>query len=124
MITRIVNVAAGKPSVIELRFRVEDGFHINSHRPKDELLIPTELKLTPEGFKIEGEDYQAGVPFRLMGAKGELLDVYQGEFVVKVGVVVPKGNWTLMGLLRYQACDNAACLPPRSMPVMVAITGE
>jgi hypothetical protein len=37
-------VAAGKPAVLELRFHVADGFHVNSHTPKSEMLIATTLK--------------------------------------------------------------------------------
>ena len=41
------NVPAGKRSVLELHFRVVDGFHVNSHTPKSELLIPTQITLQP-----------------------------------------------------------------------------
>jgi hypothetical protein len=30
--------------------------------------------------------------------------------------VVP-GNYVMHGVLRYQACDNAQCFPPKSVPV-------
>jgi hypothetical protein len=36
-------------------------------------------------------------------------------------MVVPKGAADLVGSLRYQACDNAACFPPRTLPVKVAV---
>jgi len=39
------SVTAGKQSVLELHFRVVDGFHVNSHTPKSELLIPTQITL-------------------------------------------------------------------------------
>ena len=57
-------------------------------------------------------------------ADAEMLDVYQGEFRVRLRVVAAKGAQTLAGTLRYQACDHAACFPPRSLPVQVAITGK
>ena len=123
-----IQVDAGKSQVVELRFRVDQGFHINSHAPKDELLIPTVLTLDPShGVKVSDEAYQKGTAFRLSapgGGAGEMLDVYQGEFRVSLRVVVPKGASTLVGSLHYQACDNAACFPPRTLAVMVAVTGE
>jgi hypothetical protein len=129
LVSDAVEVEAGKPQVVELRFRVDQGFHINSHAPKDELLIPTVLKLdSSKGVKVAQEDYQQGQPFRLSvgssGAVGETLDVYQGEFRVSVRVVAPKGASTMMGSLHYQACDNTACFPPKTLPVMVAVTGK
>lgn len=129
LLSDAVEVEGGKPQVVELRFRVEPGFHINSHAPKDELLIPTVLKLdSASGVKVAGEEYQKGSAFRLSvgsaAGSGETLDVYQGEFRVSVRVVAPKGASTLTGLLRYQACDNAACFPPKTLPVSVAVTAE
>ena len=117
-----VEVEAGKPEVVELRFRVEDGFHINSHAPKDELLIPTVLTIS--GAKVVGTEYPKGMPFKLGFGDGEVLDVYQGEFRVKVTLVAAKGASSLVGALRYQACDKSVCLPPRTVPVKVAVTGR
>jgi hypothetical protein len=122
LLSDAVEVEAGKASVVELRFRVEPGFHINSHTPKDELLIPTVLKLDAGAVKVAAEEYGPGTAFRL--AAGEMLDVYQGEFRVVVRVVAPKGASVLTGDLRYQACDNAGCFPPRTLPVLVAVTGR
>ncbi len=118
----VVEVAAGKPAVVELRFRVDEGFHVNSHTPSSEMLISTVLKLdVANGVKLLGEEYPKGSAFRLAD---ETLDVYQGEFRVRLRVVVPKGQSTLTGGLRYQACDNAACFPPRTLAVNVAVTGK
>jgi hypothetical protein len=127
LVTDALEVNAGAPQDIELRFRVDSGFHINSHTPKDELLIATALKLDEAaGFKVLKADYPAGSSFHLGGAgeAGETLDVYQGEFRVHLRVVAPKGASVLSGTLRYQACDNAACFPPRTLPVKIAVTAK
>jgi hypothetical protein len=118
-------VKAGETQVVELRFRVEDGFHINSHTPKDELLIPTAIRFnTGSVVKVVDQQYPKGSTFRLPVNPSETLDVYQGEFRVSVRVVAPKGSSTLVGVLKYQACDNAVCYPPKTLPVVVAVTGE
>lgn len=130
LLSDAVQVMAGSPQVVELRFRVDDGYHINSHTPKDELLLPTVLKLDgASGATVLGETYQKGVPFELHvagsgDAKGELMDVYEGEFRVMVRLTVPKGASTMSGALHYQACVNDACFPPKTLPVMVAVRGE
>jgi hypothetical protein len=118
----VAEVQAGKASVVELRFRVDEGFHVNSHTPSSEMLIPTVLKLEPAvGLKVLGEEYPKGMAFKLAG---ETLDVYQGEFRVRLRVIAPKGPSTLTGGLRYQACDNAACFPPRTVAVSVVVVGK
>ncbi|MGA8940329.1 MAG: protein-disulfide reductase DsbD domain-containing protein [Acidobacteriaceae bacterium] len=125
LVSDAVQVLAGEPQVVELRFRVDDGFHINSHTPDDQLLIPTVLRLDAGSrVKVEDELYPKGSTFRLPLGSGETLDVYQGEFLVKVRLVAAKGASTLTGALHYQACDNASCFPPRTLRVMVAVTGE
>jgi DsbC/DsbD-like thiol-disulfide interchange protein len=122
LLTDAVAVKAGREQVVELRFRVEPGFHINSHAPKDELLVPTVLRLDPSGVDVRGVEYPAGSAFRL--GDGSTLDVYQGEFRVAVRLTAHAGQSTLTGALRYQACDNAACFPPRTLVVRVAMTGQ
>jgi len=118
-------VAAGKKSVLELRFHVNDGFHVNSHTPKSELLIPTNLTLQPaEGVKAAAAEYPAGTAYSFSFQPGEKLDVYTGAFMVKVPVVAQAGSYTLNGVLHYQACDNAACYPPKSLPVQVVVTAK
>jgi hypothetical protein len=125
LLSDAVEVKAGEPQTVVLRFRVEDGFHINSHTPKSELLIPTVVRFNTGGVvKVVSQQYPKGSTFRLPLDKGETLDVYQDEFRVSVGVVVPKGSSTLVGELKYQACDNAVCFPPKTLPVIVAVTGD
>lgn len=119
------NVAAGKRSVLELRFRVVDGFHVNSHTPKSELLIPTAVALQPAaGVKVEAAEYPAGMAYSLSADPSEKLDVYTGDFTVKLPVVAQAGAHTIDGTLRYQACDHAACYPPKSLPVQVMFTAK
>ena len=120
-----IDIPANHPSTVELRFRVDPGFHVNSNKPSSELLIPTVLTLaTPENLKLLETRYPSGTPFHLAIGAGETLDVYQGDFRVTLRVVAPKGDSTLDGTLRYQACDNAACFPPRTLSIHVPITAR
>jgi DsbC/DsbD-like thiol-disulfide interchange protein len=119
------SVAAGKQSVLELHFRVVDGFHVNSHTPKSELLIPTQITLQPvAGVKMATVEYPAGISYSLEADPSEKLDVYTGAFMVKLSVTAERGEHTVDGTLRYQACDKAACYPPKSLPVQVSFTAK
>ncbi len=121
LLTDAVEVRAGQAQVVELRFRVDPGFHINSHTPKDELLVPTVLKVDA-GANVAGVEYPAGAAFQL--ADGSALDVYQGEFRVRVRLVAGAGQSVMTGSLRYQACDGAACFPAKTLAVRVMVTGQ
>jgi DsbC/DsbD-like thiol-disulfide interchange protein len=119
------SVAAGKQSLLELRFKVLDGYHINSHAPKSELQIPTVVQLSPgNGVKLAQAEYPAGKPYSFSFDPSEKLDVYQGDFVVRVPVIAAAGAHELKGQLTYQACDTAACYPPRTLPVDVLFTAK
>src|SRR5258708_26572088 len=89
------NVPAGKRSVLELHFRVVDGFHVNSHTPKSELLIPTQITLQPAaGVKAEAVEYPAGTPYRFSFDPTDKLDVYSGPFTWKIPVGADAGPHT------------------------------
>lgn len=118
-------VAAGKRAVLELHFKVEDGFHVNSHKPKSELQIPTAISLgLSDGVKAGAAEYPAGQEYSFSFDPSEKLDVYSNDFVVKVPVFAAAGQHEMKGELKYQACDKAACYPPRTLPVDVVFTAK
>jgi hypothetical protein len=50
--------------------------------------------------------------------------VYVDGFTVKLPVIATPGTHELHGTLHYQACDHAACYPPRSLPIAVPFTAK
>jgi hypothetical protein len=118
-------IVAGKSAVIDLRFKVQDGFHVNSHTPKADFLIPTKLTLEPSaGVKAAAPEYPVGTAYSFSFEPNEKLDVYSGAFTVKLPVVATAGEHRLSGMLHYQACDHAACYPPKTLPVEVLLTAK
>lgn len=118
-------VAAGKRAVLELRFVVQGGFHVNSHLPKSELQIPTKVELGPDaGVKVLGAEYPVGKSYHVAADPTETLNVYSESFVVKVPVVAGAGQHALKGSLTYQACDTAACYPPKTLALDVLFTAK
>jgi len=119
------NVPAGKQSLVELHFRVVDGYHVNSHTPKSDFLIPTELTVQPAVGVIQSAAvYSAGHDFSFSFSPTEKLDVYSGDFTVKLPVVADAGTHMMDASLRYQACDRAACYPPKLLPLQVLFTAR
>jgi hypothetical protein len=107
---------------VSLNFRVASGFHINSNTPKSEFLIPTALKMDlPTDIVLGKIDYPAGQDLTFPFSPDETLNVYSGDFTISVAVhplkSVTPGKYVMHGLLRYQACDNAQCFPPKTLPV-------
>jgi len=115
-------VPRGQPTKIALQFRIAPGFHINSHKPNSELLIPTALKLDmPTDIIAEKVTYPPGKDFTFSFDPTEKLNVYSGEFTVSamlrpLSTVAPSA-YSVRGQLKYQACDDRACYPPKNVPV-------
>jgi hypothetical protein len=119
------SVPAARRAMLELRFQIVPGFHINSHTPKSELLIPTTLNLEPEtGVKPGAPVYPAGQLYSFPSVPGEKLDVYAGNFIIRLPVMATPGDHTMDATLKYQACDNASCYPPKSLPIKIVFTAK
>ncbi len=122
----ITNIPRGSSGKVELQFQIARGFHINSNAPTEEYLIPTALKMeAPTDIVIGRITYPDGQNITLPFAPDLKLNVYSGDFSVYVNVrplstVVPT-KYALHGRLKYQACDKAACYPPKEMPVTFEI---
>jgi hypothetical protein len=120
-----VSVPAGKASPIALHFRIAQGLHINSHTPSDDYLIPTVFSI-PEGagVHLEKATYPTGTDMTLPADPKTKLSVYTGEFVIQVSIVSKPGNHLVEAKLRYQACNESQCLPPKTIPVAIDVIGK
>ena len=118
----VTAIERGRPATVELQFRIARGFHINSNQPKQEYLKKTELKLDPPAdIVIAKVTYPEGQDLNFPFAPDEKLSVYSGNFAIDVAVrplkSVAPANYEVHGFLKYQACDNSACYPPKQLPV-------
>ncbi len=118
----LITAQRAEATMVNLNFRVPPGYHINSNTPKSEFLIPTALKMDlPTDIILGKIEYPTGEDRAFPFSPDEKLSVYSGDFTIAVAVhplhsVVP-GKYVMRGTLRYQACDNAACYPPKNLPV-------
>jgi hypothetical protein len=122
----IKSVYRGHPGTVQLQFRIASGFHINSNQPKQEYLKKTELKLdAPTDIAVMKVAYPTGEDRSFPFDPDEKLNVYSGDFAVDVTVrplkTVLPAKYAVHGMLKYQACDNAACYPPKQMPISFEI---
>jgi hypothetical protein len=120
-----VTVAAGKSSEVTLHFRIAQGLHINSHKPREESLIPTTFSI-PEGsgVRLAAASYPEGTEFTLPLDPETRLSVYTGDFAIQTRIVAKAGNHLVEAKLRYQACDKDACMPPRIITVPIDVIGK
>jgi hypothetical protein len=120
-----VTVAADKASPVDLHFKIAAGLHINSHNPHTEDLIPTVFKVPDgAGVKLDKVDYPVGRDFAFELDPKEKLSVYTGEFVIHTELLAAKGEHLVEATLKYQACDNNTCMPPKTIPVTIDVIAK
>ena len=120
-----LTVPARKAAAVTLHFRIREGLHINAHDPSEEFLIPTVLSI-PEasGVHLEEASYPPGKEFTLPVDPSTKLRVYTGEFAIQARIVAQTGDHMVEAKLRYQACDDNACLPPKTITVPIDVVGK
>lgn len=102
------------------------GFHMNSHKPSDAYLIPTTLTLQlPPGIQLADTIYPDGRSEKFSFSPDKPLNVYTGNVTLRLRLSADAnaklGTTALPLTLRYQACNDAACLPPGRVPVAVSL---
>ncbi len=120
-----ISIPASKSSIVTLHFRVAPGLHINSHSPKDDTLIPTAFSIPAEsGVKLDAATYPQGADFTLPSEPQNKLNVYTGDFTILAHITAAPGDHLVEAKLRYQACDQSQCMPPKTATVAIDIIGK
>ena len=119
-------VPRGREFQVAVVVEIARGFHMNSHKPSDEYLIPTTLTpQLPGGLQLKDTIYPNGRLEKFSFSANKPLDVYTGSVTLRLRLAAdanaPLGTATIPLTLRYQACNDAACLPPVKVPVNVAV---
>jgi DsbC/DsbD-like thiol-disulfide interchange protein len=118
----------GSTLSVKLPAHMRDGYHCNSNTPSDEYLIPLKLSWTGGGpLQFEAVKYPKPsvekYPF-----SDKPLSVFSGTFEIvtdfKVAADAKPGQVTLSGKLKYQACNDSMCLPPKTLDVQVPVIIE
>ena len=113
----------GAAQAIEFTIQVRNGYHVNSNKPADEYLIP--LRWTFEGPLSVSEVVYPQPKMQKFEFSQKPMSVYEGDIRTTAKVTVPakaaSGTQHVVGKLRYQACNDRMCLPPRTLEVKVPV---
>ena len=75
-------------------------------------------------MKIAAVDFPPGSDYAFPADPSQKLSVYSGELVLRMHLTAARGDHLVSGQLRYQACDNHTCFPPKNLPVSVDVVGR
>ena len=109
-------VHAGDSIRAALTVSLPERFHVQSNKPRDPDLIPTELTIdAPAGVTVKELVFPAPVDLKQVGADKPLA-VFERTFSIGVQLTfastVPAGALDVPAHLRYQACDDNTCFAP------------
>ena len=99
---------------LHLELTIEDGFHIQSHDAGAGLIATT--LTAPVGAVVQ---YPPGVE-REFGFSQKPVRVYDGSVTIAVRFATPPSGPVKLGL-RYQACDESACLPKVTKMIEISL---
>lgn len=125
-VTPPLRVFAARNAVltVPLSVQLRKGYHVNSNTPDDEYLIP--LTLTWDAPNLELRDTVYPKPEKgTFSFSTKPVSVYAGTFDIvsrfAVTAKTPTGASVLTGKLRYQACTDNMCMPPKTIDVRVPV---
>jgi Disulphide bond corrector protein DsbC. len=115
---------AGGTGESKLTLQLRPGFHVNSNTPSDDYLIP--LKITWAAGPLQVVEVTYPKPkMEKYSFSEKPISVFSGDFVVvtkfKAPSDAPAGTVAVTGKLRYQACNDTMCFPPKTIEVSQAV---
>jgi thiol:disulfide interchange protein DsbD len=106
------------PARAVVEMTVAAGWHVNAHVPADAFLIPTTVTVQPPAGVRAGEVvYPAAVERRLAFGGDKKFQLYEGTVRIEAPLegAPATPDAPLRAALRFQACDDSRCLPPRTL---------
>lgn len=110
-------VSAGEIFHVNLSIIVNKGWHINSNKPNDEFLIPSEVSVKSDFVKLNSVTYPKAEEINF-SFSDQPVSVYEGNTSAKLQLKANKdikaGKYKVKVVLDYQACNDVSCLPPNA----------
>jgi hypothetical protein len=114
------SVTRGSVAKATVYLDIPGGLHANSNRPGSEYAIPTSVRASGAGVKVGAVSYPRGRN-RKFEFSENTINVYEGRVPFTFNVTVPesyRGNSVRLNVVvRYQACTNEVCYPPKNRSI-------
>ena len=96
--------------------KLKEPWHINSAKPLDEFVIPTELRFEESEYIAITNIHFPPHEIKKLSFSDEPLAVYEGNIIIRVSGKILEGTQEkviLKGHLLYQGCNDQVCIAPR-----------
>lgn len=119
-----LTIRRGSTGEVKIKAQLLEGFHVNSNTPSEEYLIPLKLTWAKEPLQAEQVIYPKPLSEKY-SFSATPLSVFSGNFEISTRFKAPaearNGPAIMNGKLRYQACNDHECLPPRTIDIAVTL---
>ena len=103
------------------------GLHANSHNPGGEYSVPTTVRASAKGVRIGAVSYPRGHN-RKFEFSADTINVYEGRTSFGFNITVPstyKATTLRVNVtVKYQACTNEVCYPPKSKQITLTARSQ
>lgn len=119
------NVQTGGQFTASVDIRIQADWHINSNKPNDEFLIPTELRIAQsKDYKVKHIVFPEHTLKRL-AFSDEPLAIFDGAFSIQFDGRISENADSvvnLTGTFYFQGCNDQVCLSPTEIPFALKIS--
>lgn len=116
------SVARGASAKGAIVLSIPGGLHVNSSRPASEYAIPTTVRLSGTGVRVSGPMFPRGTNRKFQFSENTI-NVYEGTVRFPFTISVPAGfkgdTVRVRAVVRYQACTDEVCYPPRTKEITI-----
>ena len=118
-------IKKGATATVKLSASLNEGFHANSHTPSEPNLIPLTLTWQPGPLEAVSTAYPTP-KLEKYSFSPTPISVVSGDFSLstkfKAAAGAQPGAATMVGKLRYQACNNESCFAPKTVEIKLPVT--
>ena len=117
-------VKRDQPAELKLHAQLPPGCHTNSDKPNEAYLIPLKLAWNPGALEMVSITFPKP-SLEKYDFSEQPLSVFSGAFEIATefrrGPSAAPGPASLSGKLRYQACNEKMCYPPKTVEVKLPL---
>jgi DsbC/DsbD-like thiol-disulfide interchange protein len=116
------SVARGGSGQGTITMTIPAGLHVNSNRPSSQYAIATAVRVSATGANVSAVKYPRGKDRKFQFSE-DAINVYEGRvafgFTVKVPPAFRGDTVRIRATVRYQACTDEVCYPPKNKDITI-----
>lgn len=101
---------------------IPSDLHVNSRNPRGKYAIPTTVTVTSDKARLSAVRYPSGKT-KKFSFSNDPINVYEGRVSFTFNVAVPASfegkRIRVRAVVKYQACNDEVCFPPKSKEVVM-----